>query len=262
MKRFIFFITTIVFMHTSTSAQKSRSFILVHANWHGAWSWNKLQPILQSKGYHVKSFDLPGHGADSTSPALVSLDDCVQKLVSIASQEKGPVFLLGHSSAGIIISQAAEILGREKVTALIYLDAFIPQDGESVLSLADKYTTEPTPLSRQFIVSPDKKTITLDIPKATALLYHDCGAETIAYAVEHLRPGPIAVLSTPVHLTTNRYGTIPKYYILCTDAKDMDKTAMSKNVPCEKIYQLNSSHSPFFSMPEKLAEILQDIASR
>lgn len=55
------------------------------------------------------------------------------------------------------------------------------------------------------------------------------------------------------------YGAVKKYYILCTQAKDLDKSSMVNNLNFEKVYKLPSSHSPFFSMPEKLVNILVDI---
>jgi hypothetical protein len=68
-------------------------------------------------------------------------------------------------------------------------------------------------------------------------------------------------LGTPVQLTEEQYGQIPKYYILCTKAKDFDKTTLFKNVPCREVIELPASHSPFLSMPEKLVEILNRIES-
>ncbi len=56
--------------------------------------------------------------------------------------------------------------------------------------------------------------------------------------------------------TEARYGAVRKVYILCTEAKDLNKSSISQNVNCEKIFKLASSHSPFFSMPEKLVAIL------
>ncbi|GAB3227979.1 hypothetical protein GCM10027423_64650 [Spirosoma arcticum] len=66
-------------------------------------------------------------------------------------------------------------------------------------------------------------------------------------------------LDTPVTVTDAHYGVIPKVYILCTQAKDSDKSSLVQNVPCQKVYELASSHSPFFSMPERLAAILHEL---
>jgi thioesterase domain-containing protein len=192
----------------------------------------------------------------------------VQKIVSVANNQAGPVILVGHSMAGVVIAQAAEVLGKEKVSILVFLDAFMPQNGESVFAMAEKATAQnvpvadaqPTPSLREsMIFSDDQKASKLNLSTVTALFYHDCTKEDIEFAKTRLGWQPMAVLATPVQVTDARYGAVPKVYILCTEAKDMDKKSISRNVPTRKIYILDSSHSPFFSMPEKLVAILLDL---
>jgi alpha-beta hydrolase superfamily lysophospholipase len=243
----------------SFSASPDKTIILVHAQWHGAWCWNKIVPLLEARGIKTIAFDLPGHGQDSTPVEKVLLKTCVEKVVAEANRQPGQVLLLGHSSGGIIISQAAEFLGPAKVSALVFLDAFLPGNGESVFSLADKYATAGTPLGKSLIVSKDHITVSLNPDFVGDLLYHDCAQSDIDFAKKNLRPGPLAILATPVTVSAESYGRIRKFYILCTKARDMEKSGLSGNVPCEKIYPLPSSHSPFFSEPDKLAEILAEI---
>lgn len=248
----------------SFSPSSDSTFILVHGGWHGAWCWNKVVPLLKAKGCKVIAPDLPGQGNDKTPPATVTLNEYVKKVVEIANEQKGKVILSGHSSGGTVIAQAAEYLSPAKVTRLVFLDAFMPLDGESVFSLVDKYqNTEDgkkgSLLSQSMIFSDDQKTCTLNLEKVQQLLYHDCRPEDVVFAKENLGGQPIAALAMAVNLTDHSYGRIPKYYILCTDAHDFDKSKVALHVPCEKIYRLKSSHSPFFSMPDKLAEILDEI---
>lgn len=233
---------------------------MVHAQWHGAWCWNKVVLLLQASGNQVIVFDLPGFGSDPTPTEQVSFADCVNKVVKEVLTQDDPVLLVGHSSSGVVIAQAAEQLGKEKVSALVFLDAFLPKNGESVFSLAEKFAGPGgPPLSKALTVSDDQRTVALNHAMVKELLYADCSAEDLQYALARLRPGPLSVLGTPVQLTEVQYGQIPKYYILCTKAKDFDKTTLSKNVPCREVIELPASHSPFFSMPEKLVEILNRI---
>ncbi len=246
-------------MTTSFSQQQTKTYVFVHAQWHGAWSWYKVVPLMEGKGYKTIIFDLPGHGADTALVEGVSLKDCVNKVVSIANAQSGEVILVGHSSGGVVIAQAGEILGKDKVASLVFLDAFLPNDGESVFSLAGKYTSAGTPLGQSLLVSEDQKSVSLNLDKVEELLYHDCSPADLSFAKSHLRKGPLAVLATPVSVTNENYGSIPKYYILCSQAKDMEKAKLSENVKCKKVYTLESSHSPFFSIPDQLSEILEDI---
>lgn len=247
---------------------KDKTYVLVHGAWHGAWCWYKVVPLLEAKGNKVVAMDLPGHGQDKTTVADVQLSDYVDKVVEVVRSLKGPVILVGHSMAGVVIAQAGEVLGKEKIEQLIFLDAFMPNDGESVFSLAEKAgrananLSDAKPgisLTESLILSNDQKTSKIKPENAVELFYHDCPAEDIALAQKNLGWQSMACLATPVKVTAARYGAIPKVYILCTAAKDLDKSSLVNNVPSQKVIKLQSSHSPFFSMPDTLVKILDEI---
>lgn len=90
-------------MVNSVFSQTGKTYVLVHGAWHGAWCWQKVVPLLEARGNKVITFDLPGHGDDTTKPENVTLADYVNKLVSVTNAQKGPVILVGHSMAGVVI---------------------------------------------------------------------------------------------------------------------------------------------------------------
>ncbi|RYG29638.1 MAG: alpha/beta fold hydrolase [Chitinophagaceae bacterium] len=247
-----------------TAQSSDATFILVHGGWHGAWCWYKVLPQMKDYGLKVLPIDLPGHGKDTTPAASVTMDDYVNKVGEVANTINGKVILLGHSSAGTVIAQAAEQITPQKISALIFLDAFMPQQGESGFSLVEKFSGESkkgtgSTLLESMVFSPDQKTSTLKLERVKELLYHDCADEDVNLAKLKLGPQSIAPQAPPVNLTDKNYGSIPKYYIICTEARDMDKSKISTNVPTKRIYSLKSSHSPFFSMPDELTLILVEI---
>lgn len=254
-------------MVTKGIAQSSgKTLILISGAGHGAWCWEKVTPLLKAKEYKVIALDLPGSGNDTAKLKNNTLDDDVKAVMDAAHAESGKIILLGHSSGGIIISQAAELLGIDKIDKLIYLDAFLPQSGESVFSIAEKLgkrnqpsSVSNAPASERFIFSDDNRSFRWNPELVQQLLYHDCLQQDISFAKAHLTWQSVATLATPAHLTDSVYGIIKKYYILCTQAKDLDKSSLTSDVHCEKVYQLSSSHSPFFSMPEKLAYLLETL---
>jgi hypothetical protein len=87
--------------------------------------------------------------------------------------------------------------------------------------------------------------------------YHDCLPEDVAFAQAHLSWQATSALATPVRVTQAGYGAIPKVYILCNQAKDLDKSSLAENVACQKVYTLASGHSPFFSMPDNWPPFLK-----
>ncbi|GAA4414072.1 hypothetical protein GCM10023187_43090 [Nibrella viscosa] len=111
--------------------------------------------MLEASGNKVFAPDLPGHGDDKTPVSMVIFDDYVDKIVNVANSQPGPVVLVGHSMAGVVIAQAAENLKKGKVEMLVFLDAFMPNNGDSVFGLVEKrpFKTRPMALSRLSQVS-------------------------------------------------------------------------------------------------------------
>jgi pimeloyl-ACP methyl ester carboxylesterase len=255
-------------MKNNSNSKEGHTFVLVHGAWHGAWCWHKVLPLLQAMGHTAIAIDLPGHGKSQSDVSDIGLNDYVNEIVNAVNLQDGPVILVGHSMAGIPISQAAEKLGAEKLAALIYLDAFLPRNGESLFSLVEAtlgYLSQHpgrTPLLvENIIMAADRSTNWVNPQMAGEIFYHDCCDEDRAFALARITKEPVQPLATPLQLTDAVYGTIPKYYILCTESKDMDKTFLSTNMPVEKRYTLASSHSPFFSMPEKLVDLFAEIGA-
>jgi pimeloyl-ACP methyl ester carboxylesterase len=181
----------------------------------------KSSSLLETKGYKVITLDLPSHGNDTAQLANVTLDDDVKKVTDAANAIKGKVILIGHSSGGVVISQAAELLGAGKIDKLIYLDAFLPQNGESVFSLAGKIresnnASSTSQLNKQqpelLIFSEDKKSCKWNPELVEQIFYHDCSPKDIAFAKAHLSWQSFATLQHLVHVTDSIYQQ-EKYYI-------------------------------------------------
>ena len=83
-------------------------FVLVHGAYHGAWCWERLVPVLRARDATVAVPDLPGHGADRTPSADLSLSLYADHIAQVVRQQDGPVTLVGHSMAGAVIAEVAE----------------------------------------------------------------------------------------------------------------------------------------------------------
>src|SRR5690242_16126807 len=109
-------------------------FVFVHGAFGGAWCWDPIVAPLEAAGHTVETLDLPGGGDDPTPPAGVTLESCAERVCSQLLERSEPAVLVGHSMGGVIITQAASSCP-ERVAALIYLTAFMPANGQSLLSL-------------------------------------------------------------------------------------------------------------------------------
>ena len=111
------------------------TFVLVHGAWQSAGTWDLLAPLLEVQGHRVITPVLSGLGADQSrlSPNI-TLQQHVEDVLVELSRSADPVILVGHSYAGMVISGVVE-KNPTQVRRLVFLDAFIPEDGQSALDL-------------------------------------------------------------------------------------------------------------------------------
>lgn len=233
-------------------------YVLVHGAWHGGWCWHKVRSFLEDHGDTVATPDLPGHGDDPGSTADATMDNYVARVVATLNQCKAPAVLVGHSMAGAIISRVAEEVP-EKVDRLVFVAAMVPVDGESVMSLAE--TNQASALRGNLEFSDDGASVTVSEGIIADAFYHDCDEQDVTWARERLRPQNPAPLATPVNLTDERYGSVPKQFIECIEDQAIHialQRRMARRAEC-LTNTLNTSHSPFLSAPAALAAFIARI---
>jgi len=111
--------------------------------------------------------------------------------------------------------------------------------------------------------SPDGLTYTFARTQLPTLFYEDVSPEDRYRAMERLRPQPIAISTTPLSLTEERYGSVPRWYIEClydNSIRIARQRAMVKTLPC-KVITMECGHTPFYSQPEELVDHLGAIAA-
>ncbi len=231
------------------------AFLLIHGAWHGAWCWDKVTPLLAARGHAVQAIDLPGHGEDKTPPAQVGFADYVARVEKALAAAREPVVLVGHSLGGASISAAAD-RWPEKIAALVYLAAIVPTREDGIASF------RPEPGLTAMMNLPADGALTLDPANAREVFYHDCPREDVERALRLLTPQPARVfVEAKVELAPERFGRVPRHYIECLQDRAIGidaQRAMHRRIGCTA-HALDASHSPFFSMPEQLAEVLDRV---
>lgn len=230
--------------------------LLIHGAAHGAWCWHRVIPALSALGHHARAIDLPGNGDDPTPAADVTLDRYAEAVLAATN---GPTILLGHSMGGFPITAAAQ-RAPDRFTALIYLCAYLPRAGHSLAEMRKAGPRQP--LAGAFQIDATRTTFTFDPDQSPALFYHDCPPEDVALAKARLCPQPIRPQETPIP-DTSRAETLPRFYIRCTDDRAIPpeyQETMSSPLPPDHIRALPTSHSPFFSAPDALAALIDEIA--
>jgi len=234
------------------------TYILIHGAWHGAWCWEKIIPLLKAAGHDVFAPDLPGHGQDQTPILEISLDTYITSVMQLLDKLQVPVILVGHSMAGMIISQIAEHRPNQ-IKALVYLTAFLPQDGQSLFQVSQ--IQKPTRYVRQTRVIIEENIFYFPLSEMKDFAYHLCSAELYATIRDKFCQEPLKPMQEPVMLTQKHYGSVPKFYIECQQDRAIlpeTQARFYRKTSCQ-IIQLNTDHSPFYSDPLGLAKCLLDI---
>lgn len=235
-------------------------FVLVHGAWHGAWAWYKTAAQLEKRGHTVTTVNLPAHGIDRTPPESVTLQDYVDAVIDAIDEAGEPVILVGHSLAGIVISSVAE-QRPESVEKLVYLSALLLPDGFSVFDLIAM--APDAPMVAQMI--PEGNTLDINRDAAIDIFYNLSPPAEIKLAESLLVKDPLLPMVTPLSLSDEGFGSVPRYYIATTEDNAIPpdiQQYMYTLQPCEDVYTIDSDHSPFFSRPSRLTGILLRIAAR
>ena len=239
------------------SASREPAFVLVHSPLVGPTSWLPVARELERRGRVAVIPSLLGV-AEAPEPRWRHVPQAVRVATSHLQQR---VVLVGHSRGGIAISQAAEARA-DRIRTLVYLAAYVLRDGETVVDWAGTDTAS--------LVMPDLDVAedhTWDMLRADAFdaaLYADCPAEDVALAHLLLTPEPLAPSLTPLRLTAQRYGRIPRAYIELTQDRAVTpglQQRMHAATPCARVTGLAASHSAYFSAPEALTGELTAIAA-
>ena len=237
------------------------TFILIHGSWHSAWNWHKVIPVLEEQGHKVFAIDLPGMGRDKTPIREVTMKATVEKICILIDSIEENVILIGHSKNGIMISQVAE-LRPERIEKLIYLAAYLIPDGKTQ---AEYSAQDVNGILKPYVTRyPETNSHTLQTEIYKEGLYHDCEDYVAELANLLLSHEPAESAITPLRLTDDKFGSIRRFYIECTEDRAVTpfiQQKMYSETPCEKVYQMATSHSPFFSRPRELCNIFLEIAS-
>jgi pimeloyl-ACP methyl ester carboxylesterase len=246
--------------------------VLVHGAWHWGGCFAKVANLLGAAGYPVVAPDLKSHGYNAASYTEVrSVEDyCAAALEVVRASEK-PVVLLGHSLGGVTVTRVAE-RAPDKVVAAVYLAALMLPAGKTPAEylLSAEWAGDPAAKELFEVLAPtaDGQGFGMKLDEADlikAAFYADCSDADIAMAHRNLVAVNAAIpLTAETEATAARFGSVRRIYIECLKDKAIpisQQRRLQHDVPGAECYTLDASHSPFFSVPDQLAEILMRVAS-
>jgi pimeloyl-ACP methyl ester carboxylesterase len=217
------------------------NILLVHGAWADGSCWSKVVLLLKEKGYNVTAAQIP----------LTSLADDIAVTQRLLSAQKEPTILVGHSYGGAVITGAAN--GSPQVKALVYITAFGLDAGESLASLSQQ---GPPSAGSAAIEADDKGYLWINREKFHGAFAADA-TDDEAYLMAAVQK-PLALASFTGEEVTPAWKSIPSWYLMCTADQMIPPPAqefMAKRMGAT-VKSVSSSHAPFMSKPEAVADIV------
>jgi pimeloyl-ACP methyl ester carboxylesterase len=239
-------------------------FVLVHGAFHGAWCWESFSDELAARGHTVETFDLPGSGDDPTPAADVTLDAYAERICEVLSARDTPAIVVGHSMGGVAVTHAAARCP-ERIAALVYVAAFLPADGQSLVDLTQLPEGADDQVQANMVVEGEPPMATLPRDQAGDIFYGACDPAVAARAAERIGPQPLAPFLTPVSAPAGgALDAVPRSYVISTQDRAIPpalQRRMSSERATAEVAELDADHSPFLSRPTELADLLHRFAA-
>ena len=230
------------------------TFVLVHGAWSGGLIWRNVARALRQAGHDVYTPTLTGLGERRhLLNREINLDTHIEDILGVIEYEDLSGFVLvGHSYGGMVVTGVADAVP-ESVGSLVYLDAFVPENGQSLVSIVPPGMPRPTTAAREDWLS---------APIAVEA-FGEPSAEVREFAARKRMPQPTACFTQSVKLTGGLDRIRRNTYIYCNDPAPTAFTPFYerlKNKPGWRVHTLPCTHFPQMDMPDELTTLLLQAA--
>ena len=231
------------------------TFVVAHGAWAAGWFWQKMRPRLHAAGHQLFTPTCTGVGerAHLAHPGI-DLDHHINDLLQVLHfEDLHGITLIGHSYGGMVATGVAD-RAPERIARVVYLDAFVPRDGDSMMSLL------PPEIGRRMA---EATALTGDGWRVPANpMPPDSSPDDLAWAVPRRMPQPIKTLTQPLRLT-GAIDRLPRSYIYCTRPGPGDAfrpfAERAQREPGWQYFELDASHNPQVTVPDALVRLLNQI---
>jgi pimeloyl-ACP methyl ester carboxylesterase len=225
----------------------SRTFVVAHGAWSSGWAWKKMHPLMQARGHRLVTPSYTGLGERvHLATPDVDLDTHITDVVNVlVFEDLYDVVLVGHSYGGMVATGVAD-RARDRVERLIYLDAFVPEDGQSLFGLSGDGARSLATAIDGWRVPP--RAVPADTPP-----------EDLAWITARRLPQPIRTLEQPLTLRGGAL-TLPRSYILCTRSDLFRRFAETARRAGWPVHEMDATHNPHITAPAALADLLERLA--
>jgi pimeloyl-ACP methyl ester carboxylesterase len=231
------------------------TFVVAHGAWSGGWTWKKMRPLMLERGHELFTPTQTGIGERSHLADLdINLETHIADILGVLRFENlNDVVLIGHSYGGMVATGVAD-RASDRISRLIYLDAFVPRDGQSVSDLVGeqgraRYAEARCAAGEVARMPPNP-------------MPPDTSEEDVAWAVPLRVMQPLGTFEQPLPLT-GAVDQVPRTYVYCTRAGPGDVfRQFARRAKTEAGWgyeELDASHNPHITMPKKLMALLDRV---
>jgi len=240
------------------------TFVLVHPAWFGGWCWKKVAPILRGRGHEVFTPTLTGLGERAhLANREVGLGTHIEDVVNVLKFEDiRDAILVGNSSGGMVITGVADRMP-ERIAHVVYLDAFVPEDGQSLFDIVPSERRQP--MHELVQKEGDGWLVPRFAPpqweKFVPEAWHITDQSDLRWVLPRLTATPLGHFSEPVRRINTAAERLPRTYIRCTVFPNpiFDRYAeIAQSGAGWQHRELATSHLPFITNPLELANVLME----
>ncbi|CAK7339440.1 unnamed protein product [Dovyalis caffra] len=257
---------------------QKRHFVLIHGAAAGAWIWYKVKPVLQAAGHRVTALDMAASGANTkTIEEVRTFDKYNEPLMEFMANlpENEKVVLVGHSLGGLNLAFAMEKFP-EKISLAVFVTAILPDTVHKPSFMLEKHA-ETGPKGEEWKDTVFSSYGTPEEPNTCVLVGHEfikCTAfhlsssEDVALQMLLNRPGSMFLqsLSKAKKFTDERYGSVPKVYIVCTEdlmmSESFQRCMIEHNNKVKEVVEIPADHMVVFSKPKELSRSILELACK
>ena len=234
------------------------TFVVCHGAWSASWAWKKMHPLMRAAGHtlHVPCYTGLGERRHLLNRDM-TLDTHILDVVgAIEMEDLLDVVLVGHSYGGMVATGVADRV-RERIAHLVYLDAFVPRDGERLFDLQSP--EHRVRVEAQVVANGDGWLVPPQPPPP------DTSPEDLAWMAPRRFSQPLATFAAPVTLSSGGFGG-SRSYIFCNRVGPADSfRQFSQRAQTEAGWgyaEIDASHNPHIMVPDDLMAVLEQLVGQ
>ena len=229
------------------------TFLVCHGAWGGGWSWKKMHPLMHAAGHRLVTPTYTGLGdRQHLANPSVDLETHIQDILNVIRfEDLRDIVLVGHSYGGMVATGVAD-RARDRIAQLIYLDAFVPDDGQSLHDLNLPGRQRDQDLAK---AGDGWRVPPLPPPPDTA-------PADLEWLAERRVDMPIGCFEMKLKMSGGKL-SLPRSYIYATRISPADTFGQfarrAKTEPGWRYHEIDASHAPAVTAPDALMKLLEKI---